>query len=267
MNAVNLLPAKHRPRTPTGGQSGSSYAVIGVLGALCVMVLLFVLTVNGINTSKESVAKTKVETAQAKKQAEQLTPYGNFIQVKEQRVSSVKQLATGRIDWERLTRGLAHVLPEDVWLMQADATSKGGSASGGSQSAAPSAPAQGGGAGGASAPGADPAAAGGGPSMTLVGCAGSHSSVAVTLVRLRHLPAVEDVQLAVVQKPDAPAGGQEGGGAPAASSGGAAGGAGGEDCGTLRKKPVHRWEAKVTFKPLAAPAPEKKVPAALGGGA
>ncbi|HEX8051984.1 MAG TPA: hypothetical protein VF517_03265 [Thermoleophilaceae bacterium] len=264
MNAVNLLPAKHRPRTPTGGQAGSSYAVIGVLGALCVMVLLFVLTVNGINSSKQAKSKTEAETAQAKKQATELTPYGNFITVKEQRVSSVKQLATGRIDWERLTLGLAHVLPEDVWLMSATAAASGAPGQGGSQSAAPAAPAPAPGGGGATAAPSDPSggAAGPKPSLVLNGCAGSHSQVAVTLVRLRHLPAVEDVELASIQKPDNP--GAVGG---AASSGG--GGSTGEDCGTLKKKLAYKWEAKVTFKPQAGstPTPEKKVPAALGGGA
>ena len=98
MNAVNLLPAKHRPRTPTGGQQGSSYTVIGVLGAIVVMVLVYALTVNGINTKKAAVARTEAETVQAKKRAESLAAYGNFIQVKEERVSSVKQLATGRVD-------------------------------------------------------------------------------------------------------------------------------------------------------------------------
>lgn len=264
MNAVNLLPAKHRPRTPTGGQQGSSYAVIGILGAVCVMVLLFVLTVNGINSNKESVARTKAETTQAKKRAEELAPYGNFIQVKEQRVSSVKQQATSRIDWERLMRGLAHVLPEDVWLISAEATAKGGAgAPGGSQSSPPPA------SGGSAAPTADPSGGAGAskPTMSLVGCASSHPSVATTLVRLRHLPAVEDVELSVVQKPDAPAGGAAGGGAPAAPGAGSGASAGGDGCGAIRKKPAHRWEAKVTFKPQAAPAPEKKVPASLGGGA
>ena len=267
MNAVNLLPAKHRPRTPTGGQQGSSYAVIGVLGVVCVMVLLFVLTTNGINSNKESVARTEAETAQAKKRAEELTPYGNFIQVKEQRVSSVKSQATSRIDWERLMRGLAHVLPDDVWLVQADATAKGG-APGGTQSTAPSAPAPGGGAGGGSAPTADPSGGAGAsaPTMSLIGCARSQPQVAVTLVRLRHLPNVEDVKLSVLQKPDEPVGGAAGGGAPPPGQG-AAGGAGGEDCGSIGRRPVLRWEASVTFKPQTTPAPEKKVPARLGGGA
>ena len=270
MNAVNLLPAKHRPRTPTGGMQGSSYAVIGVLGVVCVMVLLFVLTSNGISSDKQAISRTQAETAQAKKQAEQLAPYGNFIQVKEQRVASVKQLATGRIDWERLARGLAVVLPENVWLLSANASATGskggaaGSGNGGGQSAPPPPAPSGGASGGASAPPVDPSGPEVvNPELTLIGCASTHPNVAVTLLRLKHLPNVEDVELASIEKPEL----QQA--TPGTASGGAAA-AGGEDCGAIKKKPAYKWEAKVTFKPQAGStpaAPEKKVPARLGGGA
>ena len=250
MNAVNLLPAKHRPRTPTGGQQGSSYAVIGVLGVALVAVLVYALTVNSINTKKAAVAKTKAETVQAQKRAESLAAYGNFIQVKEQRVSSVKQLATGRIDWERLTLGLAHVLPPKVWLKSVNASSTGSPNGDGASAGA--------------------AAGGGSPAMVLTGCAPSQSEVAVTLVRLRHLPNVADVTLASIAKPEAPAAAPGAAGAPPAAPAAPAAGQGGQDCGTVKKKPAYKFEATVTFKPQAGstpPAGEKKVPSSLGGGA
>jgi hypothetical protein len=272
VNAVNLLPAKHRPRTPTGGQQGSSYAVIGVLGGLLLMVVLYVLTVNGINSSQEAVDRTKAETVQAKKRAEQLTPYGNFIQVKEQRVQSVKELATGRIDWERLARGLAHVLPADVWLISASASSTGQTSGGGSTPAAsaPAAPSGSGGSGGSGAAASPPPASGGGeaksPSMVLTGCAKSHPEVAVTLVRLRHLPGVSDVKLASIAKPD----NAGAAGAPAPGAAPTAGGGGGATaCGPINGKPAYKFEATVTFKPQPGSTPAEggdKVPASLGGG-
>lgn len=278
MNAVNLLPTKHRPRTPTGGQQGSSYIVIGVLGAAVLMVLLYAVTVNGINSKKAAVASTNSETAQAKKRAEELAPYGNFIQVKEERVSSVKSLATGRIDWERLALGLAHVLPNDVWLTKASASASGDpGASGGGKPAAPpasappaSAPPAGGdkGAGGTPAPTTSgtpkPAAQ---PKMILTGCAPNHGQLAVTLVRLRHLPAVADVELLVARKPtEAPT---AGGGGTASNA--AAGAAGSEGCGRIRKKNNLSFEASVTFNALPGSTiqpgkPKDRVPTALGGG-
>ena len=261
MNAVNLLPAKHRPRTPTGGKQGSSYIVIGALAGVVLMVLLYALTVNGINSKKADVAKTKAETTQAQKSAAELAPYGNFIQVKEQRVASVKSLATGRIDWERLALGLAHVLPEDVWLTKASASASGEPGSGGSAPA----PAPGGGEADAKA-----------PKMILSGCAASHQQIAVTLVRLRHLPAVSDVELQSASMPSSavtdPA---AGGGAPAVPAGGGGTGAaaGGDGCGQVRKKAAVKFDASVTFKPQAGSDPQAaqtqkpKVPTALGGGA
>lgn len=255
MNAVNLLPAKHRPRTPSGGKQGSSYIVIGVLGGLLVMVLLYALTVNGINSKKASVARTNAETTQAKKRAEELTPYGNFIQVKEQRVASVKSLATGRIDWERLALGLAHVLPERVWLQNASASASGDPGATGGGAAAPAVP----------APGA-PASA---PKMILKGCAGNHNLIAVTLVRLRHLPAVSDVVLVSATKPaEAPKANTAPGAPPAPSENSS-----GEDCGAVDKKAALQFEVTVSFKPQAGSDPQQaqgqkpKVPTSLGGGA
>ena len=265
MNAVNLLPPKHRPRTPTGGQQGSAYAVIGVLGVVCVMVLLYVLTVNGINSNQEAISRTQAETTQAKTRADSLASYGNFIQIKEQRVSSVKQLATGRLDWERLARGLAHVLPEKVWLISASASTTGEGSAGGATPAppAPAAPPAGGAQGGASAPAtpAPAAAPASNPTLQLVGCAARTPSVATALVRLRHLPNVDDVELIAMNKPEEATG-------PGPAAGGAASTTG-QDCGMVRKKRAYKWEAKVTFKPQAGstPAPKQKVPAALGGGA
>ena len=268
MNAVNLLPAKHRPRTPTGGQQGSSYVVIGVLGALLLMVLVYVVTVNGINDKRAAVTRAKTETEQATKRAAELAPYGNFIQVKQQRVDSVKSKAIGRIDWERLARGLGAVLPEDVWLTKATATTTG-KKEGGAAAATPPAPAPPANGGGSATP-APPTTATGepapAPEMTLTGCAPDHIAVATTLVRLRHLPAVTDVTLTSATKPaddGAAPGAAPGAGAPSSN----------EDCGRSNGKSNLRWDVTVTFRPQAGsevPAPngeQDKVPTSLGGGA
>ena len=274
MNAVNLLPAKHRPRTPTGGQQGSSYVVIGVLGAVLLMVLMYVTTINGINDKKAGIARTKAETAQAKKRAEELAPYGNFIQVKQQRVDTVKSKAVGRIDWERLARGLGAVLPEGVWLMKASASATGqdAGASGGATPppapAAPAAPAPGASGGATPPPAQDDDAPTSAPKLTLTGCAPSHVAIATTLVRLRHLPAVTDVSLVSASKPEDEAQTGAGpGGAPTST------GASGDSCGTSRKKSNLKWDAVVSFRPQAGSELEQaggekdKVPTSLGGGA
>jgi Tfp pilus assembly protein PilN len=243
MKAVNLLPTKHRPRTPTGGQQGSAYVVVGILGALLVLIVFYVLTVNGLNSRKDAVTRARAETAQAQARASALGPYGDFSKIKATRVQSVRQLADGRIDWERLTRGLARVLPDGVWLTAASASASGAPAAAGSAPSAPSAPSAG-------APSAT------GPSVQLTGCAPSQSVIAVTLVRLRELPGAKDVQLNGITRPEPTAGS-----AGASSAGGSQ-----SDCGQVKGVNAAKWDATVSFDP-AASAASKGVPRSLGGGA
>lgn len=235
MNAVNLLPAKHRPRQATGGKQGSSVILIGVLGALVVAVLLYVVTVNSINNSKSEIAQAKAEAQQANAEADALGPYGNFAKVKQDRVASVKKLASDRMDWERLLREVAHVLPTGVWVTKADAQD----ASGGSSTASPS--------GGTSgAPTAQ-------PQITLAGCSWSQPAVAETIVRLRQLDGATDVSLDHATRP--------------ASSGdsGSSGAAGG--CGMHNGQPNVEFQVSVALAGSADPADTVgKVPASLGGG-
>jgi Tfp pilus assembly protein PilN len=245
VRAVNLLPEKHRPRRATGQQQGSAYAVLGVLGVLLVAVLCYVLTLNSINTKRDATSRAKAEAAKSEAQAKSLSAYGNFSQIKEERVQSVQQLAEGRFDWERRVREVAHVLPEDVWLLSSDASAT---------------PTTTGGAASTPAPGA----AGGGPTVKLIGCARSQSEVAVTLVRLRSMEGAVDVKLNQSQQPDE----QSGGAAPAATAGDT--GASGDSCGQTGGDPNFKFEAEVSFEapaPTTGGSPETvEVPARLGGG-
>lgn len=254
MNPVNLLPAKNRPRTPTGGQQGSAYVVVGAMAAVLVLVVFYVLTVNGINTRKSQVARAKAETAQAQARASNLSGYGDFSKIKTERVQSVKDLAQGRIDWERLTRGLARVLPDNVWLLTASASATG-------------TPVSGGGSGGAT-PSTPPTTSSGGtvaatgPKVELTGCAPGQTDVAVTLVRLRELSGATDVQLNDITRPQASTSTTT---APAA---GATGSGDGSDCGATHATPNAKWDATVTFEQTAgSTVGPAKVPNSLGGGA
>ena len=237
MRAVNLLPEKHRPRKATGGQSGSSYVLLGGLAAVVAAVLVYVLTVNGINDSKTAIAEAKAETARANATTDQLGAYGDFAKVKEQRASAIKTIAQGRADWERLVRELSVVLPDGVWLntVSADDGSGSGGAGGSASGGAPAGP---GGAPSAPAPGAAGAASGA-VTATINGCADSQSKVAVTLVRLRQMQGATEVSLESSTRPETNA----------------------EPCGD-------NWEftATATFAPEQGDA-AAGVPDRLGGGA
>ena len=245
MKAVNLLPEKHRPRKPTGGQSKSGHIALGVLAAVLIGVLVYVFTLNSINSSKTKIVEANAEAARLNEQANSLGPYGDFAKIKAERVKSVMQLAEGRFDYERLVRELAHVLPSDVWLVNATASTSGATSASGSSTPAPSAS-------------ATPAAAGA-PTLTLQGCAIDQNQVAVTLVRLRELQDAVDVTL------DHSTRGEEAKdeSTAAASSGGAAGDA---SCGTTDGKPNYTFQANVTFAPHVATDDDGKVPNRLGGG-
>jgi Tfp pilus assembly protein PilN len=236
MNAVNLLPPKHRPRQATGGKSGSSFVLIGLLGAIVVALLVYVLSVNSINDSKTQISEAKAETAQANARADSLVAYGDFAKVKTQRVNAVKDLASNRYDWERAVRELAHVLPGGVWITKASASD--GSATGGDTGSAPVS-----------------ATTTGAGSLTLTACARDQQTVATALVRLRQVQGAEDVKLSQSSKPES---------SEAGSSSSSTSDAG---CGTTHGSPNYSFEAVVT---LSAPDKAAKhtgsVPASLGGG-
>jgi Tfp pilus assembly protein PilN len=257
MKAVNLLPEKNRPRKSTGGQGKSGYVLLGVLGVVLIGLLAYVLTLNSINSSKTKITEATAEAARLNDQANSLGPYGDFAKIKAERVASVKQLAQGRFDYERMVRELAHVLPADVWLVNAEASSAAVDATGAAPAtpatpAAPAAPAS---------PGAAAAPAVGGPTLKLQGCARDQGQVAVTLVRLRELEGATDVTLDHSTAGEATS--TATGPAPAAG----ASSTGDTSCGTTGGKPNYSFQANVSFAPQTSSSEPGTVPNRLGGGA
>ena len=235
MRPVNLLPPKHRPHQPSGGKSGSSYMVLGVLALFLAAVVTYILETNKVTTAKSDIAVAEQKTAEARVRSQQLGPFANFAQVKQQRVASVKQLAEGRFDWERTVRELAHVLPEGVWLQDFDASVAASAES----------------SGGEGSPWA-------GPSIKLHGCAQKQPQVAVMLIRLRELQGVHDVKLTDSTRPD------DAGKTNATDS--AAGNTDG--CGAHKLRSNYDFNAVVEFEQAKpAPAPTAgETPVRLGGG-
>jgi Tfp pilus assembly protein PilN len=235
MNAVNLLPEKNRPRRSSGGKSGSSYVLLGVLALVVGAVLMYVVTLNSINSAKTEIAEAEAATAQANAQADELGAYGDFAKVKEERVAAVKLLADNRMDWERLVRELAHVLPEGVWIQNAAASETPAAEAG-------------------SASSDEAAATVTGPTLTLTGCAPDQAVVADTLVRLRQLQGAVDVKLDHSSKPE-----------ETASTGDSASSAG--NCGVSDGNSNYEFQAVVTFEaPMSDSGNTGNVPARLGGG-
>lgn len=177
MKAVNLIPTEQRKARPTGERSGGAYVAVGVLGALLVMALLYVLTSNQVNdrTAKADAARQQADALEA--QSKQLGSFTNFAAIKEQRLASVVATAQTRFDWERLMRELSRVMPEDSWLQTTEASVGGGESSETVSSTSSSS--------------AEPT----GPSANLVGCTPNQADVARLLVRLRQMYRVDEVTL------------------------------------------------------------------------
>ena len=175
MRAVNLLPEQHRRTAPSGERSGSAYFVLAALAVMLAGAIAYVVVSNQVTAGKEEAATLSAQAETAEAKVAQLAPFGEFSALKEARVIAVSELATSRLDWERLARELALVLPKDTWLTSVDG-STGMSAD---EAAAPS------------APGEEPA----GPTVKLTGCAKSQPAVATALVRLKRLNGATDVQL------------------------------------------------------------------------
>jgi len=227
MRPVNLLPARYRPRTGGSGDSKTAYVALGVLALLALAVFGFVMTANKASSRNAEIASTRQQIEAAETQSVTLQGFGDFAGVKEARLSAVKTLATQRLDWERLFRELAHVLPERVWLTKFAA--QVAQSDGGAET---------------------------GPTLVLSGCAEGHEQVADALIRMRELHVAEDVELT-----ETAAGEDEQ--QQATGLGAAASAASGDGCGRYYSFSV----AITMALPTGIEDPDAQtVPARLGGG-
>lgn len=238
MKRMNLLPPEFRLRD--GARSGSAYVVIGALTACVIAMLVYALVLGGVRSDESDLVSLEDETAEAQARSDALSPYGAFADMKQQRERSVRTVADTRFNYERLTRELARILPEGVWVSKLDV--------------APAAPESEVAEAGADSPAASQP---GIPAMTLSGCAPSQDVVASTLDRLRALTDATDVELGSSAKSDV-----EGADSSSSSSGPAAS-AGDGDCGE-GGNPRVAFEATVT---LTAPGAGQVVPATAPTGA
>jgi Tfp pilus assembly protein PilN len=205
MKAVNLVPAEERAGASVGaGRSGGAvYAVLGLLGGLAVMALLYGRADHQISSRSAEVAALNASAQQEQARAGALAPYTSFVQMREQREQAVSTLVDARFDWAQAFRELGRVLPAGkVSLSSVDGTVGSDSATGAAAKApAPAAPATGA-TGAASATGATASSTvtsatptGSVPTFTLVGCAVSQAEVALMLNRLRLIDGVSEVSL------------------------------------------------------------------------
>ena len=226
MRAVNLIPADQRVGASVGaGRSGGGvYAVLGLLGGLAILALLYGRADHQISSRRAEVASLTARTQQAQARATALTPYTSFVQMREQREQAVSALVDSRFDWAQTFHELGRVLPSGkVSLTSVDGTvgsstgsgtSVGAPAGAGASASAASGPSGSTGPSGSSVTSATPP--GSVPTFTLAGCATSQAEVALMLDRLRLIVGVKEVTLQSSIQSSSSAGG---GGASASGGG------------------------------------------------
>jgi Tfp pilus assembly protein PilN len=226
---VNLVPQERR-RLTESGRAGSAYVVVGVLGALLVMAVAYVLASNTANDRTTKAAEARQEADNLKAQARGLADFTDFASIARTRFASVQAVAATRFDWERFMRELSLVMPKDSWLTTTEASVTGSTDDPASTSSTTSS-----------------TATAGVPTANLVGCTHHQEDVARMMVRLRQMYRVTDVAL------NESAQEQQGGETTV------------DQCGDL-----YKFDLTVTFSPAPprteAPDHSGSVPASLGGG-
>ncbi|HTA05637.1 MAG TPA: hypothetical protein VK774_04680 [Solirubrobacteraceae bacterium] len=248
MRAVNLIPAGERRGAPVGaGRSGgAAYIVLGALGVLALLFVLYGHTRHQVSDRQSQLATIAAQTQRAQESASALAPYTTFAALREQRTKAVEQVVDSRFDWAHAFHELGRVLPRDASISSLDGTVGSGSASTPASTTSSTASAAAG-ATSATPPGSV-------PTITLGGCATSQAEVALTLQRLRLMDGVGSVNLQSSAKSTA------GGGSSGASSSAncVAGSA--------------TFTVQITFDPLPTPTPTSsssstnRLTASTGGG-
>jgi hypothetical protein len=229
MRAVNLIPAEQRGGAGggTGQSDGGAFIVLGLLGGLAVLALLYGIAHHQISKRRGEANNLNAQAQVESARANQLAAYTSFAAMRQQRQQAVAQLVDTRFDWAHAFHEMGRVLPYDASLVSVHG-SVGAAATSLPTPAAPAAAAST--ATAASATTTSPSAAtaspvtsatppGSTPSFTITGCATSQSEVAQTLERLRLIDGVSDVQLQSSTK----ATGSSSGSGSSATSGGCPG--------------------------------------------
>ena len=203
MKAVNLIPVDARRGGSTDIRSlrGPGSAVVGLLGVVLVLVTLYVLASNSVADRQAKLTGLQQQLAQTQAEASKLNGYVQFTKLAAARVQTVKEIASGRFNWQQALSDLSRVVPANTSLSSLSATvdpsagtGAGAGASGGSLRGDISAPA-----------------------FELEGCTGTQDDVARLMSRLRLIRGVTRVTLSDAVKSSttttaAPVSGSSGGG-------------------------------------------------------
>lgn len=227
MRAVNLIPSDLRRASGTPGASGSGvYVLLGVLGALVVIVAVWALATRSVANGESDLERVRAEAAAAEQRAGQLKPYTKFRELRTKRLETVSSLSRSRFNWPFVLREVSRVLPKEIWLsnivgtvapgIQLEDSVAGSTAQLRNQLVS--------------------------PALEIAGCSTDQEQVARYLARLRSVQGVSRVTLAGTEKADIPA---------QTTGGGSGGGSQGGDCRQGNRR-IPRFEVIVFFEASTA---------------
>jgi Tfp pilus assembly protein PilN len=187
VRSINLIPAEQRRGAGglAGRAGGASYVVVGALAVFVLMGVFYAIAIGQVSSRKSDLAQVTAQTTSTQAQASALDPYVQFAAIRTQRQQAITSLATSRFDWSDAMDQIARSLPSNVTLAAMSGSGAPGAVSTTPAVAAPVTP---------GVP-ATPVAVTPGPSVTLTGCAVSHSEVATVLVDLNQVAGVASVSL------------------------------------------------------------------------
>jgi Tfp pilus assembly protein PilN len=208
MRAVNLIPGEQRQGAGglTGRSDGGALIVLGLIGGLAALVVMYGGAHHRISSQTGEVASLTAQVGAIEARTGRLTPYASFVAMADQRVQTVSQLVQARFDWSHALHELGRVLPAGTSLSALHGT-VGPAGATSSSSSATAATGAAGTASSSTPPGSTPV-------FTLTGCATSQSQVAQSLQRLRLMDGASEVQLQSSTKSGA-SGSSGSGGCPA----------------------------------------------------
>jgi Tfp pilus assembly protein PilN len=190
MKAVNLIPGDERRGTGAAGRAGvGAYVVLGVLGALVVMLTVHTLAGRQIDQKRTALADARAKADRFEAEAKRLAAYSDFAALRSKRLETVTSLAKSRFDWADALHEVARTIPGNTQLTSLTGT------------VAPGVAVEGGG-------GGDPLRSSlPVPAFELKGCTSSQSDVARMISAMRRIEGVQRVSLSSSEKAESAGGG------------------------------------------------------------
>jgi Tfp pilus assembly protein PilN len=181
MRAVNLLPEGAR-RVAKAGGGIASYAVLGALAVVLVMVSAVTLMGKQVVGKEAELERTRAEATAAEARAGKLTRYTAFADLRDKRVQTVTSLAQSRFDWSQTLHEVSRTIPSGTSLVSLKGTVQPGvSVEGDSDPLRSALPV---------------------PAIELRGCTRNQKAVAGMMASMRRIEGVQRVSLSSSEKSD-----------------------------------------------------------------